>query len=125
MVNPSNAVLHSELPSLAPLMLKADFAIGAGGATNWERFCLGLPSLVITLAENQRRVCRHLFQNGLIELIGDAETIRIEDVISAIEAIHSSKDIHRWSENVMALCSGGGSTLVADALLEIVHTRNP
>jgi len=34
-------------------MANADLAIGAGGTATWERCCLGLPSLVSTLAINQ------------------------------------------------------------------------
>ena len=35
--------LHDLLPTLPGLMLRAD--IDGGGATTWERACLGLPSL--------------------------------------------------------------------------------
>jgi len=111
--------LHSDLPSLAPFMVKADLAIGGGGATSWERFCLGLPSLVITLADNQRPVNRDLHQMRLIEWIGDVETIRIDQVSSAIERILSLDDINNWSERCMAVCHGKGSALVADTMLKL------
>ena len=39
--------------NMAELMLNADLSIGASGSTNWERLCLGLPSLIFTVAENQ------------------------------------------------------------------------
>ena len=39
-----NITINGDLDSLAPLMLKADLALGACGATSWERCCLGLPS---------------------------------------------------------------------------------
>lgn len=44
---------HQCLPTLLPLMLQADLAIGAGGATTWERCCVGLPAIVTPIAENQ------------------------------------------------------------------------
>lgn len=111
------ATLYSDLPSLAPLMLEADIAIGAGGATNWERFCLGLPSLVITLAENQKPVNRDLHQLGLIQLIGDAETVEIKQIYSGIRRVFSCANILQWSSECMRQCSGNGATLVADAIL--------
>jgi UDP-2,4-diacetamido-2,4,6-trideoxy-beta-L-altropyranose hydrolase len=40
--------------NMATLMVDADVAIGAAGSTTWERACLGLPSLLFCLAENQR-----------------------------------------------------------------------
>lgn len=109
--------LHCDLPSLAPLMLEADIGIGAGGATNWERFCLGLPSLVITLAENQKLVNNDLSKLRLIELIGDVETIKIEQVRAAIRSVLSRRDLADWSKRCMRVCSGDGAILVADAIL--------
>lgn len=38
---------------MARLMAQADWAIGAAGGTAWERCCLGLPSMVVVLANNQ------------------------------------------------------------------------
>ena len=35
----SNVTIHTALPTLAPLMSKADLAIGAAGSTTWERLC--------------------------------------------------------------------------------------
>ena len=113
------ATLYSDLPSLAPLMLEADIGIGAGGATNWERFCLGLPSLVITLAKNQKLVNNDLSKLRLIELIGDVETIKIEHVRAAIRAVLSRRDLADWSKRCMRECSGDGAILVAGAILGI------
>lgn len=114
-----NANLHCDLPSLAPLMLEADIGIGAGGATNWERLCLGLPSLVITLAKNQKLVNNDLDKLRLIELIGDAETIKIEQVRSAISSVLDRKDLADWSKRCMQTCSGNGAIKVADAILRL------
>jgi UDP-2,4-diacetamido-2,4,6-trideoxy-beta-L-altropyranose hydrolase len=111
--------LHSDLPSLAPFMVKADLAIGGGGVTSWERFCLGLPSLVITLADNQRPVCSDLHNMNLIEWVGDVETIQIDQVSSAIQRILSLDDINNWSERCMAVCQGRGSAFVADTMLKL------
>lgn len=40
--------------NMAQLMADSDLAIGAAGCTAWERCALGLPSLVLVLAENQK-----------------------------------------------------------------------
>lgn len=117
------ATLYSDLPSLAPLILEADIGIGAGGATNWERFCLGLPSLVITLAENQKLVNNYLSKLRLIELIGDVETIKIEHVRAAIGAALSRRDLANWSKRCMRECSGDGVMLVVDVILGLTKNR--
>ncbi len=64
--------MHKDLPTLAPLILAADLGIGAAGSTSWERLCLGLPSIVITLGENQVPIATALDQLGLAKWIGHA-----------------------------------------------------
>lgn len=61
--------LHSGLPSLAGLMLRADLAIGAAGAASWERAALALPTLVTPVAENQRQGAQALADAGAALLI--------------------------------------------------------
>jgi UDP-2,4-diacetamido-2,4,6-trideoxy-beta-L-altropyranose hydrolase len=65
-----NVTLHSGLPSLAPLMAQADLAIGAGGATSWERLCLKVPTIMITTADNQLPTARELQRLGLADWLG-------------------------------------------------------
>ncbi|HEV7233620.1 MAG TPA: UDP-2,4-diacetamido-2,4,6-trideoxy-beta-L-altropyranose hydrolase [Sphingorhabdus sp.] len=56
--------LHIDANNMAELMASADLAIGAGGSTSWERACLGLPSIVAIIAENQRATARALDDYG-------------------------------------------------------------
>ena len=79
-----NAALHSPLPSLAGLMVRADLAIGAGGATTWERACLGLPSIVIAIATNQLKSTQALHQAGHLQLIGREGWVSVEEITSAL-----------------------------------------
>lgn len=55
---------------MARRMAKADFAIGAAGSTSWERCCLGLPTLMVVLADNQKEVASYLNEVGAAKLIG-------------------------------------------------------
>jgi len=54
---------------MAQLMADSDLAIGAAGATSWERCCLGLPTFMLVLAENQRTVARGLERSGAAKII--------------------------------------------------------
>ena len=49
-------------------MRDADLAIGAPGMTSWERCCLGLPTIALVLAENQREVAEALARSGAAEV---------------------------------------------------------
>lgn len=46
--------------NMAQLMADSDLAIGAAGSTSWERCCLGLPSISLLIAENQKLIISNL-----------------------------------------------------------------
>ena len=48
-------VCHFNTDRMGELMAAADLAIGAGGVATWERCSLGLPTLAICTAENQKQ----------------------------------------------------------------------
>ena len=52
----TSLILDSE--NIAELMLRADICIGASGMSIWERCCMGLPSLTITIANNQKKITK-------------------------------------------------------------------
>jgi UDP-2,4-diacetamido-2,4,6-trideoxy-beta-L-altropyranose hydrolase len=53
-----------DTPDMAELMARTDLAIGAAGTTSWERCCLGLPTIVLIAAENQRQNAAALVAAG-------------------------------------------------------------
>lgn len=68
---------HVQTNRMAQLIASADLAIGAGGVTTWERCCLGLPTLAISVAPNQRRQINDAAREGLLyvpDLSGHSDT---------------------------------------------------
>lgn len=65
---------------LARLMGEADLALGAGGVMLWERLCLGLPSLVIAAADNQRPQIDRMVEEGAIRFLGDHAGVTAHDI---------------------------------------------
>ena len=49
-----------DIRDMAQLMADSDLAIGAAGGTSWERCVLGLPTLMVVLAENQQKIAAAL-----------------------------------------------------------------
>ena len=58
--------LHVDATDVDRLLLDADVAIGAGGASTWERCCLGVPSIAVSVAENQRPLIERLSASGVV-----------------------------------------------------------
>jgi len=105
-----NVSLHSQLPDLADLMAQADLAIGAGGATTWERCCMGLPSIVISTGANQRPACEALAQVGLIEYLGDLSSVTTGKIQLKVKQLaRDSNKTRALSESSMSLVDGKGA----------------
>ena len=109
-------MLTQECSSMAELMAHADLAIGAGGATTWERICLGLPSLVFTLAENQVATSRELEALGSIEVIENFKKIDHSDLARIIKNMLLRTYDSRRSASMLGLVDGLGTLRVADHL---------
>ena len=80
-----NALLHVQAGNMAELMARADLSVGAGGSTTWERFCLGLPSLVVTTATNQEAIARALAKDDYHLLLGDHASVDEDVVVRGLE----------------------------------------
>jgi UDP-2,4-diacetamido-2,4,6-trideoxy-beta-L-altropyranose hydrolase len=76
---------HVQTSRMAELMWKADLAIGAGGATTWERCVLGLPALTVVIAPNQLQTTTDLADAGAIRYLGRAEDLATNDYEFAIQ----------------------------------------
>jgi UDP-2,4-diacetamido-2,4,6-trideoxy-beta-L-altropyranose hydrolase len=61
---------------MARLMANSDLAIGAAGSTSWERCCLGLPSIVLVLADNQKAGAAALQKSGAAIVIQSVPEIQ-------------------------------------------------
>ena len=89
---------------MAQLMADSDLAIGAAGSTSWERCCLGLPSLMMVLADNQREVAESLSElQAAFLLLNTSGLPVILDRISADIAL-----IANMSEKSSTLVDGRG-----------------
>lgn len=114
-----NATLRGPLPTLVDAMTNADLAIGAGGGTNWERLCLGLPSVVVSIADNQQPASVALARDGLAVYAGDIDTISASTLRSLLAGLLAdAAEIRRMSQAGMALVDGQGVFRVADAISE-------
>jgi UDP-2,4-diacetamido-2,4,6-trideoxy-beta-L-altropyranose hydrolase len=116
--------VHRDLPSLAGLMMRADLMISGGGVTTWERMCLGLPTVVICIAENQVEMNHALSRGGYIELLGgknDVDATRVAESVSAV--IESRGALIKMSKRSSALVSGDGASRVCDVLLRTPDDR--
>ena len=107
--------LLQSVSNMAEIMSGCDLAIGAAGSTTWERFCLGLPSILMVIAKNQEGAMTRLAAQGLalqlhLDYLGDELPALIESLTPSVLTSLTKKS----SE----LVKGNGSLLIADYLEE-------
>jgi UDP-2,4-diacetamido-2,4,6-trideoxy-beta-L-altropyranose hydrolase len=90
---------------MARLMADSDLAIGAAGSTSWERCCLGVPTVMVVLADNQREVAAGLERSGAAQVLQGTQ-----DITSHLPAI---LDV-LVSSPLQRAAIGHAATLIAD-----------
>jgi len=55
---------------VARLMKESDLAISAAGCTVWELCCLGVPTILLILSENQEPIAQSLHKKGIMKNLG-------------------------------------------------------
>jgi UDP-2,4-diacetamido-2,4,6-trideoxy-beta-L-altropyranose hydrolase len=102
---------------MASLMADADLAIGAVGTTSWERCCLGLPSAVMVIADNQRLIGENLQQAGATLALGQLPDVDAQAIANAVSRLCADSDsLLRMSQAAAAICDGEGARRVSKIL---------
>lgn len=87
---------------MARLMADSDLAIGAAGISAWERCCLGLPSLTLVLADNQRAGARALDNVGAALLLDEKNLLadELQEKISGLSVLQRLQDVQQSCSSI-------------------------
>ncbi|MBO6577015.1 MAG: UDP-2,4-diacetamido-2,4,6-trideoxy-beta-L-altropyranose hydrolase [Rhodothermales bacterium] len=123
-IQSARLALFVQTPKMAELMARADFAIGAGGSTTWERLCVSLPSLVISVADNQVRFCQHLARDGYIKYLGASKSVQDSKIRAALADALSGPVLEAGAVRAGAsLVDGQGTARVAREMLSFIQSK--
>ena len=101
----------------AQIIRRADLTIGAGGTTTWERMCLGVPSVVVSIAENQNPACEKLGRDGLINYLGAQASLKPGVIRAAVlEVVSSYSSVFDQIAKGQILVDGRGCERVAEVM---------
>ena len=108
--------VDADAERLAGLMAHADLAIGAGGGTSLERLCLGLPSIVVALVDNQRAQAAALVAAGAALAVAPASGGLGGQLNAALKALRGHEARQAMAQAAAPLCDGLGAARVVDAM---------
>lgn len=93
--------------NMAQIMAKADVAIGAAGSTSWERCCLGLPTLLLILADNQKNIAEQLYKSGAAHYL-QCNNINIKNIKAFFGFINHKAHLQQMSIQAAMIVDGEG-----------------
>jgi UDP-2,4-diacetamido-2,4,6-trideoxy-beta-L-altropyranose hydrolase len=108
------AVDVSDMPER---MAWADIAISAAGSTAWELAFMGLPAILIVVADNQAAIAETFARDGLGISLGTHHGLTVERIAGAVRALLDDAPGRRaLSERARARVDGRGADRVVAAL---------
>jgi len=103
---------------MAQRIADSDLVIGAAGSTSWERCCLGVPTLMVVLAENQQIGAQGMEAAHAARLIGGVNDIAKHLPLAVAELIET-KSRSRMSLAASAVTDGRGVDKVVGTMMAI------
>lgn len=114
-----NTAFHCQTNQMASLMGEADLAIGAGGTATWERLCVGLPAVVIAVADNQEQISREVAGVGAQLYLGRSGEVSPDSLAGAVQRLLDDPTrLAELSAVALSLVDGLGAIRVAEAMRE-------
>jgi len=113
----ANVRLLIDPANIPELMAWADVAISAAGTTCWEICLLGLPAILIHVAENQLPVACQLARMQAAIHLGAAKEVSAWQIASQLQSLLIAAELRmRLSQNARAFVDGRGAERVVSAM---------
>jgi UDP-2,4-diacetamido-2,4,6-trideoxy-beta-L-altropyranose hydrolase len=120
--------LMLDVAEVAEAMAVADLVIGAPGTGTWERASLGLPSLLVGIADNQKINAQTVAARGAALVCGFLTTDPKDKVEAALrdslDRLRQDPALYRrMHEAALALCDGRGALRLAAAVAPVARLK--
>jgi UDP-2,4-diacetamido-2,4,6-trideoxy-beta-L-altropyranose hydrolase len=117
--------LERNVTNMPELMAWADVAITGGGSTTWELAFMGLPSIILVVADNQKAIAEKLDEIGVAVNLGWHEDVAVAHIVRAIpQLLVTSETRAEMSIREQELIDGEGTARVLMLLKgEVIRLR--
>jgi UDP-2,4-diacetamido-2,4,6-trideoxy-beta-L-altropyranose hydrolase len=104
--------------NMPELMAWADVAVSAAGSTTWELAYMGVPEVLVVLAENQRAIAEGLHDAGVAVNLGSAHQVTEHQIVGTIRRILHNSDVRReMSSRGISMVDGRGATRICQSII--------
>ena len=110
--------------NMSELMYECDFAIGAAGSTTWERCCLGMPSILLCIADNQKDIMNTLMENKIALVIESPDQIenKLEYYLNLL-ICNNNALLKEMSAKASAIVDGKGVERLAQKIFDLMDAQ--
>jgi spore coat polysaccharide biosynthesis predicted glycosyltransferase SpsG len=94
---------------------------GGGGSTTWERCCLAVPSIVISVADNQTNIAKAVDAVGAALYLGPCDNVTALQLANTVKnLIQEPNRLRTLSSQAMLLVDGLGTGRVSTTLRNLL-----
>jgi UDP-2,4-diacetamido-2,4,6-trideoxy-beta-L-altropyranose hydrolase len=102
--------------NMSLLMRNHHVCLGAAGSTTWERFTIGIPSILCITADNQKLALANLMKDQLVSVIDVTSMAIQEDLETAINNLLNPEKYSQNYINIRKTCDGLGAQRLLNAI---------
>ena len=117
-LHPERFTVHRAPVALPPLIRRAAVAISGGGVTPIEVASLGVPSVIVVLADNQKPGAEYLGAAGAARVLSFCEGVLVSAARSALDLLDEDMTRSEMTLRGRALIDGAGPARVLAAMME-------
>ena len=107
--------------TMAELMANSDLAIGAAGSTSWERCCLGLPTIMLVIANNQMNIANNLESINAVKVVLNNHNLAQMINKYLYELIQSPEKLESMSQSSTDVLDGCGTFKVIEKMKSLYN----
>lgn len=118
----ANIHLYENVQRMSEIMRNCDLAVSAGGTTLYELCSCGVPTICLTLADNQIAGVKELEKQGIMLYAGDVRDSKkqlIEKIGKCFEQMQSAKIRQQMSNRMQKLVDGKGAKRIAEKMIQM------
>jgi len=114
-----NVTILKNINNVAEVLATQDLAIGASGASSWERMALGIPTMLYSLAPNQEPIARQLEHLACAINMGPITSFSEKKLQSSLSSLINDRVRYlNMVKNNLSAINASGANLVAETIKE-------